>query len=293
MRQRNMPSILFATAHLLRLTRPYLWPAIIANACAAAWLAGLTPREAISISLALISLSSGGFLLNDVVDTAIDEANAENRLNRSSPRVRAFAAILSVAGLALGVTIGFIVSSALGFLMSGVCALLVVYSGGARRSLVLATIVCALAASSPYWIVLAIRGAGSHGIIDYVIAVSIFVAGREVMLDQKDVNGDRVGGRHTIPVILGRRVASSVSQSLMTMSALLLCLHSIQAAYQMTPIGGALFATVGFLVSARVAYVAVLRPMKATLLDTSTVIGSTRQVMLFFPGLVIFQAMLQ
>jgi 4-hydroxybenzoate polyprenyltransferase len=209
---------------VLKSARPYLWPFIALNVGSLAAVQGASIGSAFYVSVALCSLASFGFLINDLRDRDIDTLNGLDRLNHATPpALRAAsitaAALLVVAGLLmLAVSLAAL---ATGFLIA---VGLVLYTTWLRSVVPVATLLAAWLDASPVWLPIILWGFPhtlGTGLL-FLGGVYAIMVGREVFLDVKDQAGDRAGGRRTLATLTGTRASAVVGCSLFVSGCVLL-----------------------------------------------------------------------
>lgn len=183
--------------------RLYLWPAIIMNAVA---MTEPTYRlRALFAGACLCLLASFGFIINDLWDRAVDQANDRERLQhlRRPARVGMLAFALSLVALAFSFAARageFAIPLAV-----GIATTLVLYTVALRRVLLVANVVAAAVSSSPLWVPLVLFESSMSAFrIGVLAAVFVLLVGREIVLDAKDEVGDRIAGRRTFPTVVGQ-----------------------------------------------------------------------------------------
>ncbi len=167
--------------------------------------------------------AAGGFALNDYYDADKDRINNPHRAipsRRLTPRgVLAVALVLLTAALAdaayrsagrLG--LGFYVA----FILGMWC-----YNALVGRFAPLKTVYTAAVSSILVWYdVVVLKYAAIYYL--FPIAVPLFIIGRELLMDIRDVRGDRADEITTIPMILGEGLTASLAFLLQFLGALLL-----------------------------------------------------------------------
>ncbi|MEO8481105.1 MAG: UbiA family prenyltransferase [Acidobacteriota bacterium] len=193
---------------VLQSARFYFWPVIVANVLATTAGAGGDFRRMAAFSAVIATISSFGFLVNDLCDRAIDRVNHAGHFE-SSPRHT-----LALGWCAAGVfaTVGLLIAWQLGSLAflialgSAVC--LGLYSPLLRRALILPNVATAWFATGPLWTPLALTpGGGARWQWWLALGVFLMLTGREILMDVRDRSGDAIGGRPTLATVAGARLA--------------------------------------------------------------------------------------
>ena len=214
-----MESSLFV---LIRSARVYMWPFIAINVGTVSWTleAGIGASMLIASILAL--LASFGFVVNDLVDRPIDRFNRRERLQNQSLNT-CFAAVALAIACAIGaVLLGWCVAQYMGIaLVAVLIAGLLAYSFALRPVPFVATTLASILCISTFWfpmILFADNVTDFHYVLLRVSIVGIFA--REIILDVKDIRGDRKYKRKTIPVLCGARFTSILALMLITLSGI-------------------------------------------------------------------------
>lgn len=173
--------------------------------------------------LAVLFISAAGYVINDIQDVAIDTINKPSRvLVRKKISIQA-ANKYFIALNVLGVGIGFYLANSVGhpgfaaiFIM--VSGLLYMYATSLKSKLLIGNLTIAfLVALTPIILILFdIFPAITTDVMDgQVIASGILLHYaffafllnfiREIVKDLQDVNGDKKGGRSTLPIVMGRK----------------------------------------------------------------------------------------
>lgn len=171
--------------------------------------------------LAMILVAAGGNVINDIYDVNIDKINKPSKVyvgsRISEKKAFNYYMVLTI----MGVGIGFYVSNsvdkpALNVLFIGTAALLYAYASS-LKSLVLVgnVIISALVALSLLLLLIfdiypslnetdRIEQLQLSGVIWYYAVAAFYInLIREIVKDIQDVNGDKNGGRNSIPIMLG------------------------------------------------------------------------------------------
>ncbi len=192
----------------LRSCRLYLWPAITLNTALITY--GITDEwlEGLILGIGLSLLASNGFLLNDLFDRQIDRDNGAHRLESASPaELRLALGLVGVTAI-LSLLCGAFVGRQAIWLLATLMGCLATYTFALRRVLFLATLMSAFVGISPIWLPVVLWGPPRPQL--FWVAVSafyVFYFAREVVLDIKDREGDRLGERATFPTVFGSRIA--------------------------------------------------------------------------------------
>lgn len=203
---------------VLRLVRAHNLVIAAAGVLAGGWIAlgaVTTPAALLWAALSGIGLGAAGNALNDLRDVAADRVNpaaagrplAGGRLGRGAAELAVFAGALG------GLAAAGLVSGAL--VLAGLAALAVMaaYSPllkplGLPGNLAVAVI----AGLPPCYGALAV-GAPAAGLVPWTLAAWIHLV-REIAKDLEDEAGDRVIGRRTLPITLGRARAGTLASVL-------------------------------------------------------------------------------
>ena len=200
---------------LLRLVRAHNLLVAAAGVLAGGWIALgalAVPRVLAFAALAAIGFGMAGNTLNDLWDVAADRVNrpggerplAAGRLRRTTAELCAFLGVLlgvAAAALAGGGPV------LVGLLALGVMA---AYSPALKPRGVAGNLAVAAIAGLPLFYGALAVGHPASGMVPWVLAAWIHV-GRELVKDLEDEAGDRVVGRRTLPIRLGRARAAGLA----------------------------------------------------------------------------------
>lgn len=178
--------------------------------------------------IATVCIAAGGNVINDIYDVPIDTINKPKKVivgkHISDKKSHAFYIVLTV----LGVACGFLLSNRLGkpslsIVFIGVSALLYVYASYLKSLLLIGNIAVSLlvALVAMLLILFDVLPAINTDNMDLQVSASrvlLQYAGfafginliREIVKDIVDVNGDKNGGRLTLPIAIGRKRAVKV-----------------------------------------------------------------------------------
>jgi 4-hydroxybenzoate polyprenyltransferase len=206
------------TQSFIRSLRLGLWPAIALSVSAFAWLLQYDVISALLVAVSLCLIASLGFLLNDTLDQAIDQANDVHRWSIQTPRdVVLFAttaalciAAISAAALQLSIAASMMLVSA--------AIVSVAYSIILKRILLVGNVAAAGLSISPGLLlyldtVIGHRptsSAATTAAACLTAAGFVFLLAREIKFDEFDRKGDRIGRRLTLPMVLGRQTLNAL-----------------------------------------------------------------------------------
>lgn len=200
---------------VLRLVRGHNLLIAAAGVLAGGWIALgelTTPRLLALAALSGVGLGAAGNALNDLHDAPADRVNrsATERPLASGRLQTGTAELCTFLGVVIGLSAAALVSGlqvVAGLVALGVMA---VYSPLLkRRGLPGNLAVAAIAGVPPFYGALAV-GRPAAGLVPWVLAAWIHAV-REIVKDLEDEPGDRVAGRRTLPIVLGRSRALAVA----------------------------------------------------------------------------------
>jgi 4-hydroxybenzoate polyprenyltransferase len=200
--------------------RPMLWLAIALNTFAFSFLFELDMTRTVYIAGVLCALSSVGFLFNDLTDVKIDK---RNNVERWVPNSRySWGLLWSLIIFSFGlVLLSIPLLGLIGFwMLLGVYVLVFLYSISLKKLFLVGNVVSVICSLSPALLVMAISETSSMAQNKVVGASALVAAGfllllsREIRFDQNDVNGDRFGGRLTLPLVFSELAINVIQLSL-------------------------------------------------------------------------------
>ncbi|MDZ7615152.1 MAG: geranylgeranylglycerol-phosphate geranylgeranyltransferase [Flavobacteriaceae bacterium] len=180
------------------------------------------------LSLSCMLIMAGGYVINDIFDVRTDTINKPEKviINKSiSVSLAKIAyAILSLAGLAIGLYLSFFVGKTINFLWHPLTVLLlVIYSKYLKYSFLSGNILIGLLLFISIIIIAFFDlipginpGTSSNSLVvfKYVLSFGTFAflltLLREVSKDAEDVEGDRLTGSDTLPVRFGFKITNKV-----------------------------------------------------------------------------------
>ena len=167
----------------------------------------LSPAAPIVLScVSAFFIASGGYGVNDYFDYRIDLVNKPLRPIPRGDLKRMHAVVVSLLFMGTGVVIAHFISGRLGLVAAAAAGLLILYSYVLKRLVFVGNFVVSLLCGLAF-----VYGGMSVGKIGPTLVPAafsfLFHLGREILKDVEDVEGDRKGGAHTIPIRFGRRSA--------------------------------------------------------------------------------------
>jgi 4-hydroxybenzoate polyprenyltransferase len=183
-------------------------------------------RLAAMMALPFFLAALGGFALNDYYDAGKDCINNPHRAIPSRRLMPRTVLIVALALLSAALSSAVYRSAGvtelllyLGFILGMWC-----YNALAGRLALLKTVYTAGVSSLLVWydVVVLRHSATSSLYYLFPVATLLFIAGRELLMDIRDVPGDRAAGATTIPMILGEGPTAGIAFLLQVVGALLL-----------------------------------------------------------------------
>ncbi len=159
-----------------------------------------------------MALGAAGNAWNDICDTAADRLNRapEQRPLTAGGIRRGTADLIVFLGALVGVAGAALVSGREVIAALVALAVMLLYSPIIKPLPLAGNVAVAIIAGlPPFYGALAV-GAPAAGVVPWVLAAWLHVA-REIVKDVEDEAGDRVIGRRTLPVVVGRRPAQVVA----------------------------------------------------------------------------------
>ncbi len=242
------------------------------------------PASTVLLSFATGSLiSASAMVLNDLADVEIDRINAPWR-PLVSGRVTAAHAKACFLALTAG---GLVAAAMLGPAPFAVAFLVwlvaVVYDLWGKRSGFPGNLMVAFSTAAPFMFAMAVAGCLCREVIVFWLMVFLTVLGREIAKDIADVEGDRLAGARTLPIVLGERRAALAAAALYLAACALSPLPVLQGRVAVAPYLALVAVVDAILVyeSARI----------AARYDRETILRHKRNILIaMFIGLVAFMA---
>jgi len=186
-----------------------------AGVLAGGWIALGTialPKELVFAAISGIALGAAGNAWNDICDAAADRVNRPGgaRPVAAGQIARGTADLIVFLGALVGLAAAALVSG--WQVVAAVAALIVMlaYSPVLKPRPAVGNVAVALVAGSPPFYGALAVGAPAAGVVPWVLAAWLHFV-REIVKDVEDESGDRVIGRRTLPIVVGRRPAQVVA----------------------------------------------------------------------------------
>lgn len=197
-------------APLLRLVRGPNLLIAAAGVFAGGWIAQARvafPKELVFAALSAIALGAAGNAWNDIRDVTADRVNRPRTRPLAAGLVaRGSADLLVVGGAFLGIAFAGLVSGRQVLAALAALGVMFLYSPWLKPAPLVGNVAVALVAGSPPFYGALAVWAPAAGVVPWVLAAWLHFV-REVVKDVEDEAGDRVIGRRTLPMVVGRRRA--------------------------------------------------------------------------------------
>lgn len=228
------------------------------------------PKELVFAAVSGMALGAAGNTWNDIRDVAADRVNRPGTRPLAAGRIsRGVADLIVFGGSLLGVALAGLVSGWQVIAALAALAVMLVYSPLLKpRPLVGNVAVAVVAGSPPFYGALAV-GAPAAGIVPWILAAALHLV-REIVKDVEDETGDRVIGRRTLPIVVGRQPGMIVAAGVALLFVPASLLLPRQAGY-----GGAYF------------LIALLAQMAVLVAATWLLLGRIRRVSTVLKGAMI------
>ncbi|PVW13889.1 geranylgeranylglycerol-phosphate geranylgeranyltransferase [Marixanthomonas spongiae] len=203
--------------------------------------------------IATVCIAAGGNVINDVYDAGIDRINRPNRVIVGRKISERNASTWYVILTAMGVGIGFLLANAIGrpmysTLFIGVAALLYLYATYIKTLLLMGTVLVSVLVAMSMVIVgvfdiIPVTNPANQLtqwtvfklVLQYAVFAFMLNFLRELIKDLQDINGDKNGGKNTLPIAIGRKRATSVAFVLGILITLSVIFYMYEFLYDHTP----------------------------------------------------------
>lgn len=199
---------------VLRLIRASNLVIAAAGVLAGGWIALgqiVLPKELLFAVLSALALGAVGNTWNDIRDVAADRVNRPGTRPLAAGMVsRGVADLIVFDGALFGLAFAGLVSGWLFLAALAALAVMLMYSPFLKPRPFIGNLAVAVAAGSPPFYGALALGVPAAGVVPWVLAAVLHFV-REVVKDVEDEPGDRVIGRRTLPITVGRRPAMVVA----------------------------------------------------------------------------------
>lgn len=178
--------------------------------------------------LSTVLIAAAGYILNDHLDAAIDSINKPQKKSFAAGLSRAAAINTFIIMSAVSIAIAFFLADSilnfwLGFIQAGSVVLLALYSGVLKKVMLAGNLSVALLSA----FVPATVGLYEPSFYPNFSYLTIYIGFaflisliREIVKDIEDVEGDKISGRKTVPVVLGISTSKVIVSVLIIFTAL-------------------------------------------------------------------------
>jgi geranylgeranylglycerol-phosphate geranylgeranyltransferase len=201
----------------LHLIRPSNFVIAIASIFVACLLAGGTMDMLVTMIAAALAggvIGAGGMVINDLYDIEIDRINKPERPLPAGLITRKSALITYAALSISGIVLSFFTSTAALIIALAAVPMIFAYSAYLKRTPLLGNLLVAFLTGLAF-----LYGGAAVGRIEATVMPAVFAflinAGREVIKDMEDREGDAQLGARTLPIVYGMRTASIVATILL------------------------------------------------------------------------------
>lgn len=201
----------------LHLIRPSNFVIAIASIFVACLLAGGTMDMLVPMIAAALAggvIGAGGMVINDLYDIEIDRINKPERPLPAGLITRKSALITYAALSVSGIVLSFFTSTAALIIALAAVPMIFAYSAYLKRTPLLGNLLVAFLTGLAF-----LYGGAAVGRIEATVMPAVFAflinAGREVIKDMEDREGDAQLGARTLPIVYGMRTASIVATILL------------------------------------------------------------------------------
>ena len=165
------------------------------------------PKELAFAALSGMAIGAVGNTWNDMRDVAADRVNRPGMRPLAAGQIsRGVADLIVFGGSLLGIALAGLVSGSQVLAALTALAVMFVYSPLLKPYPVIGNLAVAVVAGSPPLYGALAVGAPAAGIVPWVLAAWLHFM-REIVKDVEDEPGDRIIGRRTLPIAVGRRPA--------------------------------------------------------------------------------------
>jgi 4-hydroxybenzoate polyprenyltransferase len=180
-------------------------------------------------SLPFVFAAMGGFALNDFFDVKRDAINEPNRAIPSKRLQRTEVLYISLILLATAICGALTVSTQVSqlFLYFAAVVGVIVYNVVISKAAIIKNIITAMICVTPAAYIMLVHE-HSIGHFPFILSFVLFITGREILMDVKDLRGDSLVGVRTIPVRWGIRRARFAANMLVLLSSAVLLIPTLE-----------------------------------------------------------------
>jgi 4-hydroxybenzoate polyprenyltransferase len=200
--------------------------------------------------LATVFIAAGGYIINDIYDVSIDKINRPEKVIINKKISESTANTMYLLFTFFGVLTGFYLSNHIGspgfaalFILSA--ALLYMYATFVKSILLVGNLVISVLVGLSLIIVgvfelvpaidylnQSLQLEAFSILLYYSFFAFLLTFLREIIKDIEDINGDKNGGRQTLPILLGRKRTSIVCFVLAIVSVILILIYMYEFLYR-------------------------------------------------------------
>lgn len=158
----------------------------------------------------LLGLFSGAYILNDYFDYELDKINAPHRPLPSHKIKKKEALKMAIICFTFGITLSIGINMLCLWLSVVIVTFSILYSFIFKKMGLLGNIIWALTSSCLFiYFGLSVNRLFPFRYITFFSF--LFILSREILLDIRDIEGDRIIGRKTIPVLFGKKISTIIA----------------------------------------------------------------------------------
>lgn len=204
---------------IFKSARFYIWGYVILSTYATCSLYNISwIYDGVFIFFSLSFLASSAFVHNDIVDRSVDRNNNLRKLTNLSGYDIKIAYLFIIFTSFLAFFISYLISAKMLFVTMVIALLLFSYNLFFRRKFLIANLISVITSLSPMWIIPILYDVNFERIYVLMLSAFILLLAREWIFDVEDVKGDILGGRKTMPSVLGARNTLIFAYSLILIS---------------------------------------------------------------------------
>ncbi len=237
------------TTLLLKMLRPGNMLIAVITLAAGFFISGLSLSEPHFFLDAFALASAVGFanVHNDILDISADKINRPGRALASGKVSLRAARLLAGILLALPVLLGIFISFTHTLFFIALLAALYLYNAYLKHLPLIKNISVALLCISPLALAYLV-GKKLNVLLPLAFFAFLLTLAREILKDLEDIDGDRVAGITTLPLVIGIKHTQKIVRALLVLSALILPLPVLVKIYPFSFLIFGLLSVIPFLV---------------------------------------------